>query len=789
VRVYLLAFCLGVWLLQQQPDLPPLRWLWLLPLLSAALLVPPLPRPAGEALRRAAVALFWFAAGFAFAALRADARLADRLPEHWQGVDIELVGRVVDLPHSDARGERVVLAVESVATAGADVPGRIQLTWYWPRGAQLHTPRIHAGERWRMCVRLKKPHGTSNPHGFDLEAWMLERGLGAAGYVRERPAPERLAALAARPDAWLAAVREHIRTRIHDALAGRAAAGVIAALVIGDASDIDSAQWRAFTRTGVNHLISISGLHVTMVGALAGGIVAWAWRRRAALTERIPARRAGLAAALVAAGGYVLLAGFQVPAQRTLVMLAVVVAAFWRSRETRPATALVWALFVVLLLDPWAVLSAGFWLSFGAMAAILWVTAGRVGIAPKLSAWVTVQMAVTVALAPALLLLFQQVSLISPLANAVAIPVVSWLVTPLALLGVLVTPLLGVAETLMGWLAAWLGWLAELPLAVYVLPAPTPLALALAVAGTVWLLLPRGFPLRGLGGVMWLPMMFPHTEVIAPGTFRADVIDVGQGTAILVRTARQALLYDTGPVYAESDAGERIVVPYLRANGMTALSGLIVSHDDNDHTGGLRAVLRDAPAGWVLHGLPPDSALLAGARAPRPCVRGQRWRWDGVDFEILNPPPGSAFDTRRRDNDHSCVLRISAGASSLLVTGDGEKRTEQELLAAAVDRLPATVLVAGHHGSLTSSTPEFVAAVHPAMVVFNMGYRNRHGHPRPQVVARYRASGARILRSDRDGLIALAFGPGGVRASQYRPAHRRYWQYRFEPDARPDERD
>ncbi len=783
VRANLIVFCLGVWLLQQQPDLPPLRWLWLLPLLSAVSWLPIFARPWPEALRRLGIAILCLALGFAWALIRADLRLADRLPEFWQGVDVDLVGTVVDLPQADLRGERFVFAVRSVSTPSARIPTRVQLTWYWPRGSVENTPRIHAGEAWRMTVRLKKPHGTSNPHGFDLEAWMLERGLGASGYVRDKVAPQRLQALAPMPSAWVAAAREHIRQRILETLAGRPYASVITALVIGDQSAIPDAQWRAFTRTGVNHLISISGLHVTMVAALMGGIVAWGWRRRPSLTERIPARRAGLAAALLAAFGYVLLAGFQVPAQRTLIMLAVVVLAFWSRRETRPATALVWALFVVLLLDPWAVLSAGFWLSFGAMAAIVWVTAGRLGEASKLSAWVTVQAAVTLVLAPALLLLFQQVSLVSPLANAVAIPVVSWLVTPLALLGVLISPLLIVAEALMGWLAQGLTWLSDLPLAVFVLPAPTAGAVALALLGTLWLLLPRGFPLRWLGGFLWLPIVFPQPDVIEPGTFRAEVLDVGQGTAILIRTARQTLLYDTGPAYAESDAGERIVVPYLRAAGITRLTGLIVSHNDNDHSGGMLSVLRDEPAGWLLHGLPLASPLLANAPLPQHCVRGQHWRWDGVAFEVLNPPPAAYLETHRRDNDYSCVLKVGTAKLSLLVTGDGEKLTEHELIESAAGKLAATALVAGHHGSLTSSTPEFLSEVNPSTVIFNMGYRNRFGHPKPQVVERYRFLGAKMFRSDRDGLIRLEFGHSGLTTSQYRPNHRRYWQYRFEPDA------
>ena len=774
MRAYLIAFCLGVWLLQQQAVLPAARGLWLLPLASVVLLVPSFPRVLPETLRRLAVALLCAALGFGWAAWRAELQLADRLPDHWQGVDITVVGVVSDLPLADPRGERFVLDIERVVTPAAPNLQRIQLTRYWPRDVVARNPSVQAGERWQFTVRLKRPYGTHNPHGFDLEAWMLERGIAASGYVREQPLPRRLAARAATPTAWIAATRAAIREEINSTLDDAPYAGVIAALVIGDQRGIPHEQWRAFTRTGVNHLLSISGLHVTMIAALAGWALAFGWRRWPRAAERLPARQAGLLAAVMAACAYAVLAGFQVPAQRTLFMLGVLALAFWGRREPRPFSALAWALFAVLLIDPWAVLSAGFWLSFGAMAAILWATFGRLALPDRLRGWVTVQAAVTLALAPALFLLFQQVSLVSPLANAVAIPLVSWLVTPLALLGVIVPPLWHAAAWLMAGLGKGLAWASALPWAVAAQPAPEGWAVLLAVAGTVWLLLPRGFPLRVLGGLLWLPLVFPVRASVAPDTFQAEIIDVGQGTAILIRTAQHALLYDTGAAFADSDAGERIVVPYLRATGVGELSGVIVSHDDSDHSGGLRSLLRDVPTGWLLHGLPAASPLLMNAPAPRRCVRGQRWQWEGVRFEILNPPVTADAESTRRDNDFSCVLKISRGGYSLLITGDAERRGELELLESGAD-VAATVLVAGHHGSRTSSLAEFVDQVRPHYGVFTVGYRNRFGHPHPQVTARFREQGARILRSDKGGLIRLTFGEAGVVASEYRPSHRRYW--------------
>ena len=773
MRIPLIAFCFGNWLLQQQAALPASRWLWALPLLSAALLLPRFSYPFLNILRSLGIVVLCATLGFAWAAWRADMRLADRLPDHWQGVDIVVVGVVNDLPQANARGERFVLDVEQVITPNAPDLKRIQLTRYWPRNGSRN-PSVQAGERWQFTVRLKRPYGTHNPHGFDLEAWMLERGIAGSGYVRDHPLPQRIDAKAASPSAWIAAARAAIRARIVDTLGDAPYAGVIAALVIGDQRGIPHGQWRVFTRTGVNHLLSISGLHVTMIAALAGWAAAFVWRRLPRAAERLPARQAGLLAAVLAACVYALLAGFQVPAQRTLFMLEVLVLAFWGRREPRPFSALVWALFAVLLIDPWAVLSAGFWLSFGAMATILWVTFGRVAMPDKLRGWVTVQAAVTLALAPALLLLFQQVSIVSPLANAVAIPVVSWLVTPLALLGVVVPSLWHLAAWLMEWLGQGLAWASTLPWAVAVQPAPDGWTTLLAVIGTVWLLLPRGFPLRALGGLLWLPLLFPQQAQIAPNTFQADVIDVGQGTAILIRTANHALLYDTGAAFADSDAGERTIVPYMRASGLGELSGLVVSHDDSDHSGGLLSILRDIPTAWLLHGLPATSPLLKAASDPRHCHRGQSWLWDGVRFEIMNPPAKAYAESNRRDNDYSCVLKVSLGKHGLLITGDAERRGELELMESGAD-LSATVLVAGHHGSRTSSLSEFIEAVHPSIGVFTVGYRNRFNHPHPHVVARFRERDVRLFRSDTSGLIRLRFGEAGVEASEYRPTHRRYW--------------
>lgn len=773
MQLLIVLFALGVWLLQQQAELPDARWAWALPAIGSAAV---LARARCVGLRWSGIVCIGalaFGAGFLWAALAAHTRLADALPHAWEGRDIDVVGVIASLPQPAARSVRFELDVEAVLTPGARVPRRIVLSW-WGRPTAL--PDVHAGERWRFTVRLKRPHGTANPHGFDFEAWLLERGVRATGYVRPRAQPERLAALVHRPAYWVQAARERLRARILRALADRPYAGVIAALAIGDQRAIPPEQWQVFTRTGVNHLMSISGLHVTMVATLAYALTGALWRRSARLALRVPAPKAAALAGVAAAFLYTLLAGFAVPAQRTLYMVCVVAAALWCGRATSASAVLAAALFIVLVLDPWAVMAAGFWLSFGAVAAILLVMANRVGEPGWASGWARTQAAVTVALLPLLLALFQQVSVISPVANAFAIPIVSLVVAPLALCGMLLPfdAVLGLAHFAMAVCMYVLEFLSAAPEAVWQQHAPAPWTIAVAVAGALWLLLPRGTPARWLGAVACLPLFFVFPPALRPGELSIAVLDVGQGIAVVVRTARHALLYDTGPAFGPGlDSGNRIIAPYLRAAGVRRLDGLVVSHDDADHTGGAVSVLHALPVEWLATSLSDmDPLPLLADRAFR-CEAGHAWEWDGVRFEILHPAAAS-YALKVKDNDRSCVLRISARGGSVLLPGDIERRSEEALVSGGAG-LTADVLVAPHQGSRTSSTAAFLEAVRPGIVVFPVGYRNRFGHPHHEVVERYVSRGASLYRTDRDGAVLIRIAPDGIEVGRYRSLYRRYW--------------
>jgi competence protein ComEC len=776
----IIAFVAGVALLQVQADLPaPTFVVWLIgPPIALAIVLRLCSGP--RLLRSAAWCLAAVAIGFSWAAWRADVRLADELPPAWEGRDVRVVGVVARLPQPFERGVRFEVEVEQVLTDGAIVPQRVLISWYgsWRREAiPAALPVVRAGERWQLTLRLKRPHGTANPHGFDYEAWLLERGIRATGYVRLHETPQRLDAFVPRAAYAVERLREGIRSRILHALEDEPYAGVITALVMGDQRAIPAEQWSVFTRTGVNHLMSISGLHVTMIAALVLILIEAAWRCSARLVLCLPSRRAAVLAGFAAAVAYAAIAGFAVPAQRTLYMLGVMAIALWLGQIASAASVLAAALAVVTVLDPWAVMAPGFWLSFGAVAVILYVSAGMLRAPHWALAWLRTQWAVTLGLVPLLLAMFQQVSLVSPLANAFAIPAVSLVIVPAALLGTVlpVDSILHFAHAAMALTMLCLEWLAAVPDSVWQQHAPPPWSIGVALWGIVWMLLPRGFPARWIGAAALLPLFLLVPPAPGPGAVRMAVLDVGQGLAIVVRTHNHALLYDAGPAYApDADSGSRIVVPYLRATGVRRLDALMVSHEDNDHAGGVGAVLGSVAVGSLASSLPELHGLHALAANSVPCISGQRWNWDGVRFEVLHPEAGHEA-LRRKANDRSCVLLVAAGTTRILISGDIEARTERELLARAAP-LRSEILIVPHHGSTTSSTPDFIAAVQPDIAVFSSGYRNRFGHPRAEVLARYRSQGSRILRTDRDGALVFEVGEDGTRIVAERNRRRRYWQ-------------
>ncbi|MDB5999749.1 MAG: putative transporter uptake transrane protein [Rhizobacter sp.] len=821
-----------------------------------------------SALRLITTCLAFAALGFAASGWRAGDRLSQRLAANLEGQDVVVTGVVSGLPRVSAAGVQFRFEVERASwrDGAVSLPGELWLGWWRnDRDSAAITglqTELRAGQRWRFTVRLKQPHGTFNPHGFDRELWLFEQNLRATGSVRvTSDAPPR--PLNPSSGHTVARLRQWVRDAIDAQVADHRAAGVLAALAVGDQGAIDSDDWELFRRTGVSHLMAISGVHVTMFAWLVGRFVALLWRRSTRLALHLPAPTAGAAIGLLAACAYAVFSGGGLPAQRTVWMLAVAFALRQLSRRWPWPLVLLTAAVVVSAFDPWALLQPGFWLSFMAVGLLMAsgdvtgprqsdqaVSMAATGVfagvddaaasAPPSTAatptrkrfggpdWLVVppwpiwwhhlrnaaqtglraQFIATVGLAPLAIVFFQQLSLVGFLANLVAIPVITLLVTPLALVGVIAHPLWNVAAVVLAGFDAFLQTLSAWPHALWSAPV-APLwaqmaglaAAALAIARLPWRLRLLALPLA-------IPLLWPAVERPPLGRFDLLAADVGQGTAVLVRTRHHVLLYDTGPQYsADSDAGERVLLPLLRAFGEPRLDLMVLSHSDLDHIGGAAAIAQGVDVDRLLSSLDASHRLMRHFPHHERCEAGQSWTWDGVRFDVLHPtwpdgaslraaqPPSNAASVRQAEpppnpeggakaaargaalpkpNTVSCVLRITDDhARTALLTGDIERDQERKLVAFSRDQLAADVLIAPHHGSRTSSTAAFLDAVHPRVAVFQAGYLNRFGHPAPDVVQRYLDRGIETLSSPTCG----AWRWQGEQGVCERSLSGRYWNH------------
>ena len=749
--------------------------------------------------RNAALLLGVACAMFAATGLRAGYRLADALPAALEGQDIVVTGVVAALPRQSIDGVRFHFEVESALHEGASVtvPQLVSLGWYrgWDGDALIAAPfeALRAGQRWRFTVRLKAPHGALNPHGFDFELWLFEQGIRASGDVRATAQ-----ATALRLDDSAAHPIERLRQRVRDAIllrvADARAAGVLAALAVGDQAAIDRSDWELFRATGIAHLVSISGLHVTMFAWLAGALIGWLWRRSARAMLWLPAPTAARWGGVVCAALYALLAGWGVPAQRTVWMLAT--AALLASLGVRwpwPLVLLAVAL-VVTAIDPWALLQPGFWLSFAAVG-LLMASAPVQQAAPStlsrrqaftqtLRHGLRTQVVATLGLAPLTLVFFQQLSLVGFVANLVAIPLITLLITPLALLGVVLPPLWQAGAWLVQGLAVGLGWLAAWPGAVWTAGVAPWWFQAAGLFGALLLLLPLPWRLRVLALPLMLPLFFPPQPQPTEGQMHITVADIGQGSATLIRTRTHVLLHDAGPAYSrDSEAGTRVLLPLLRAQATRRVDLLMLSHRDADHVGGAAALLAALPVAALSSSLEVTHPLRADSRPHQRCEAGQQWVWDGVHFAVLHPPAEDYARSDLKPNAMSCVLRVAdAAGRSLLLTGDIEAEQEQRLVATDAVALRSHVLVVPHHGSKTSSTPAFLDAVAPRSAVVQAGYRNRFGHPAPPVLARYAERGIAVRRTDSCGAWSWRPREDGDNPTCERDAAARYWHHRSVPE-------
>ncbi len=761
----LFSMAAGLLLLPVLPALPPL---WLLPAL---------------ALLCAAVAIFlrwhllWcltaFLLALSWSVLHASRALEARLPTVWEGVELSATGQVSDLPETVPRGQRFRFQPDSLRGPGGEViaaRGELQLFSSLPTAVM---PQAYC----RMQLRLKRPHGAANPGGFDYEVWLLSENVMATGTVKAMQCQTQ-------PGQSMTALRWQLRQVFLRDFPEQPRAAVLLALITGDRALIVPADWERYVATGVVHLMAISGLHITMLAMLAGLLALWLLQRLPRLALYCPLHKPALLAGFLLALAYSLVAGFSVPTQRTLIMLAVVMLAACSERRLPSLQILLLALLAVLLWSPLAVHAAGFWLSFGAVAILLLLGQRQQG-QPVWRQALMLQLWMSLLLLPLTLWFFERASVVSPLSNLLAIPLITFIVVPAGLLGLLawllsadvlaqvcwqagifvLTVLDALLEQLQSWQWASVDW-----------SLPGWGALASFCLALFCLLQPLRTSLRWLAPLFLLPLLWP-VQTIKPGQLRVMVIDVGQGLSVLLQTEHHRLLYDTGPGFGPgSDAGVRHVLPALHHSGVHALDMLVLSHDDNDHTGGAASLLARMPVASVT-GVRPQGVRPAAGLDWQACRAGRFWDWDGWRFELLYPD-ASEWQQVARDNNRSCVLRVSRGDSAILLPGDLEGQGEQLLLARLPARaLQASVLVLGHHGSRNASSADWLAAVRPQLAIASAGYRNAFRHPSPVLLARLRAAGISWRNTADTGALTLTLESGReVVVQAFRRDSGRYWQ-------------
>ena len=745
-----------------------------------------------------AIALCACIVGMMIAIFSAQKHINARLPVALEGRDILLEGYIQNIPEfrhttndqgeSHDEGLRFRFSIQHAFDVNTQqripLSGTVRLGWY-----QDWKP-VEAGESWRLRVRLKRPSGFMNPGGFDYEKWLFTERIIATGYVRKAKSISTNQRIA--EASWWSI--NHLREQIHKTIQARvmdkASAAILSALSIADRSKLGRQQWQILQQTGTSHLVAISGLHIAIVAGFAFLPVFLFWRIFPRLNEIIPVPIAGGVLGIIFASLYAMLAGFSLPTQRALLMVVIALLGLI-SRRNYPATSiLAMALVAVLLLDPLASMTVSFWLSFLAVGIILIIVRRQMHIEKPRLHIIVLQIILSLGMFPLTLLFFGTGSISAPLANIIAIPWVAMVVVPLTLLGVLFMPvseilsaaLLKTAAVAVDWLFKGLGFLNGQPMLKADLPEIPVVYLLLAFAGFLYFLLPKGFPGRWLAVFSIIPALLFSVPKPESGSFSYTLLDAGQGMASVLRTTNHTLVYDVGKRLNDNfDLGRLVVVPYLRAKGVHKVDILMLSHEDNDHRGGAKAVLEALDVEQIQSS---DLSILPEYTV-KPCKEGQKWQWDGVSFEILSPPgdwiksidPGRTRIPNVSDNNLSCVLRVSNKHYSLLLTGDIEKLVERQLVS-KYPKLQTDVIIVPHHGSKTSSSEPFLAASQAKLALLPVGYRNRFGHPKADVIKRYKAKGINVLDTVKNGALELVFPVSAGRQidiKAWRKEHRGFW--------------
>jgi competence protein ComEC len=700
--------------------------------------------------------------------------LQDRLDEECVGVPLTVTGRVSSLPSDrrvqvGGRRQRFEFTVDDLSPTRCAGPAKLILSYYGDH-------KIHPGDEWQFEVKLRNPWGLANPGSFNMQVWFAQESIDAVGSVHASALTRQLSS-AGGAYAIHHRLRQVISARIGELALDRDVIAMLQAMTVADNSTIDPPLWRLFQTFGINHLLVISGSHIVFVagvGYLLGGLYIRIMPGSGSSGVWVPQVLALLLACLYGA-----LAGFSVPTQRALCMLGCFVVAQLTGRRSDSPNNLLLAATAVLIVNPLAALGSGFWLSFGAVVVLLWLARWHHGFG-TVSRLFSTHGFMSLAMLPLGALFFGGGSMVAMLANLLMIPLIGLVVVPLSLLAVVCF--------LSGWPAAsglWFlaGWplqqllppayaLAEMAGKWFFLPLSADLPqILLAVMAVALLILPGTLVHKLLALVLALPMLLPpDVSSPAPGLdTRVTVLDVGQGTAVVVRSGHRALVYDTGGGDPKGvNMGTLAVLPYLQQAGIDYLDTLVISHPDLDHSAGTAV---------ILHAMTVDR-FRYGGKGPgvgdgRPCIAGESWRWPGGQvFQFLAP----ALENPHSSNDSSCVLQLQVGDYRLLLPGDIEEDRERTLVQYWGEELRSDWLLAAHHGSQTSSTFTFLKRVQPDAAVISSGYANRFGHPHPDVIQRLHQQGVRVFSTTTDGALEFDMAPGqSLQIGAFRRLERHYW--------------
>ncbi len=704
-----------------------------------------------------------FVAGYVLFLSAAERVIDERIEAAFVGDSIVVDARVADFPRQNGS------TVGFVAEVGTNpwVPSRIRVSWFEPDQV------VRFGDVWRLELRLRRPRGSSNPGDFDYEGWLFRERIAATAYV---VAGKRNLLLNSNELGRVDQLRQGIVDRLLQSDLAPERAAVLAAITVGARHLLTTGQWERYARTGTSHLMAISGLHVGMVAAAAYVI---GIALSVLVSRRGNHHRAAVVTALCCALVYATLSGMAIPARRATLMIGIVAMFSLAGRPLQPLAVLAIAAAILAVWDPLATMAPGFKLSFGAVWVLIWL-ASRLAHGRRRFAYLrqltAMQFVLLLGLMPLTVMLFERVAMTAPLVNLLAVPVFAIVTVPCALAGVVLGGKLQLAGDGLLWAAAAsleavelvIGYAASIPLVNTRTAAFAGWSQLWLLAPVAWIVLPPAWPCRGFAWlaaaaiVAWSP---PRPE---PGCAAVSILDVGQGLAAVVETTDSNLLYDTGPAYrGGGSAAESVVLPFLASRGIRSLDQLVVSHSDLDHSGGLATIIDALPATTVFAGeRPGENATI------RACVAGEGWQSGGVLFEFLHPPAAAGA----AGNDASCVLQVRVGQYAVLLPGDIEREAERTLLHSG-SLQPVTAVIAPHHGSATSSSPGFVLALRPALVVVPAGFGNRWGLPDREVVARWRAIGARVETTADSGAIQFTVCQrGGIgQVTSNRDRRRRIW--------------